>query len=78
MLSLRLTTKRKMMLEGIFYTLWWLIWYYHNKLLFESKAPKKALIFDNVVSNAFYWYKYRCKASFSWDEWLKNPYLISV
>ena len=78
MLSLRLTVKRKMMLEGIFYTLWWLIWSYRNKLLFESKAPKKALIFDNVVSNAFYWYKYRCKASFSWDDWLKNPYLILV
>nr|GEW33182.1 RNA-directed DNA polymerase, eukaryota, reverse transcriptase zinc-binding domain protein [Tanacetum cinerariifolium] len=49
-----------------------------NKLLFDNKTPKKALIFDNLFSLSFNWCKYKCKASFKWDDWLKNPYLISV
>ncbi|GKD09215.1 hypothetical protein Tco_1188900, partial [Tanacetum coccineum] len=42
------------------------------------KIPEKALIFDNLVSSSFYWCKFRCKASFKWDDWLKNPYIVLV
>lgn len=77
LVSLQLTAKHKVLLEGIFYVLWWSIWSFRNKLLFEAKSPSKAVIFDNIVSNSYYWYKYRCKASFSWNEWLKNPYLVT-
>ncbi|GJZ30199.1 RNA-directed DNA polymerase, eukaryota [Tanacetum coccineum] len=54
--SLRLTAKYKELLEGVFYVLWWLIWSFRNKTIFEAKPPSKAAIFDNVVSSSFYWY----------------------
>ncbi|GKA88595.1 plant disease resistance response protein, partial [Tanacetum coccineum] len=47
--SLRLTAKYKELLEGVFYVLWWLIWSFRNKTVFEAKPPSKAVIFDNVV-----------------------------
>ncbi|GKA94298.1 RNA-directed DNA polymerase, eukaryota, reverse transcriptase zinc-binding domain protein [Tanacetum coccineum] len=78
LVSLRLASKLKRMLEGIFYVLWWNIWSFRNKLLFEDKAPLKATIFDNLVSSSFYWCRFRSNVSFSWDEWLKTPYLISL
>ncbi|GKE24074.1 RNA-directed DNA polymerase, eukaryota, reverse transcriptase zinc-binding domain protein, partial [Tanacetum coccineum] len=78
LVSLRLASKLKRMLEGIFYVLWWNIWSFRNKLLFEDKAPLKATIFDNLVSSSFYWCRFRSNISFSWDEWLKTPYLISL
>nr|GEZ54168.1 RNA-directed DNA polymerase, eukaryota, reverse transcriptase zinc-binding domain protein [Tanacetum cinerariifolium] len=64
--SLRLPTKLKLMLKGVFYVVWWYIWSYRNKTIFESKAPLKS----------FYWCRFRSKSLFSWDEWIKNPYLI--
>ncbi|GJR16920.1 RNA-directed DNA polymerase, eukaryota, reverse transcriptase zinc-binding domain protein [Tanacetum coccineum] len=76
--SLRLGFKAKMMFEGTFYTLWWNIWTYRNRLLFDVKSPLKANIYDNVVSSSFDWCRYRCKISFSRDEWLKNPHLIVI
>ncbi|GJZ68508.1 RNA-directed DNA polymerase, eukaryota, reverse transcriptase zinc-binding domain protein [Tanacetum coccineum] len=78
MASLRLQSKVKMMIQGVFFVVWWLVWSYRNKLLFEEKKPSKAIIFDDVVSISFYWCKSRCKASFSWDDWLKNLSLISL
>ncbi|GJT61253.1 RNA-directed DNA polymerase, eukaryota [Tanacetum coccineum] len=77
-LYLRLPSKHKMMFEGVFYVMWWHLWSYRNKLLFDSKAPLNAILFDDVVSRSFYWCRYRCKASFSWNDWLKNPYLVSL
>ncbi|GKE03138.1 RNA-directed DNA polymerase, eukaryota, partial [Tanacetum coccineum] len=76
--SLRLMSKSKLMLEGVFYVVWWHIWLYRNKLLFETKFPSKAVIFEDVVSRSYYWCRYRCKASFSWNDWLKNPNLIPL
>nr|GEZ73151.1 RNA-directed DNA polymerase, eukaryota [Tanacetum cinerariifolium] len=76
MVSLRLAAKSKLMFEGVFYVMWWNIWIYRNKLLFEDKVPLKAIIFDNVVYNSFYWCMFKCKASCSWDEWLIKPFLI--
>ncbi|GJY74123.1 hypothetical protein Tco_0478554 [Tanacetum coccineum] len=65
-------------LEGVYYGLWWYMWNFRNKLLFDKKIPEKALIFNNLVSSSFYWCKFRCKASFKWDDWLKNPYIVLV
>ncbi|GJV80412.1 RNA-directed DNA polymerase, eukaryota [Tanacetum coccineum] len=65
MASLRLQSKVKMMIQGVFFVIWWHVWSYRNKLLFEEKKPSKAIIFDDVVSRSFYWCKSRCKASFS-------------
>ena len=76
--SIRLPNKLKGMLEGVYYGLWWLIWNFRNKILFDRKIPKKAIILDNLISLSFNWCKFRCKASLKWVDWLKNPYLISV
>nr|GFC07985.1 RNA-directed DNA polymerase, eukaryota [Tanacetum cinerariifolium] len=51
----------------------WRVWLvsqqaFINKLLFDNKTPKKALIFDNLVSLSFNWCKYKCKASFKWND----------
>ncbi|GJR88484.1 RNA-directed DNA polymerase, eukaryota, reverse transcriptase zinc-binding domain protein [Tanacetum coccineum] len=78
LISCRMETKLKQMFEGVWYSLWWCVWSYRNKLLFDDKTPMKAIIFDNVISSSFYWCKSRCKASFGWNEWLKNPCLISL
>nr|GEV17373.1 RNA-directed DNA polymerase, eukaryota, reverse transcriptase zinc-binding domain protein [Tanacetum cinerariifolium] len=64
--------------RGVFYVVWWHVWTFRNKLLFEDKKPSKAIIFDDVVSRSYYWCKFRCKASFSWDDWLKIPNMISL
>ncbi|GJR38064.1 RNA-directed DNA polymerase, eukaryota [Tanacetum coccineum] len=78
MVSLRIQDSLKAVFEGVFYGLWWSIWIFRNKLLFEKEAPTQATIFDNIVSISFYWCKFRCKASFKWNDWLKNPYLVVV
>ncbi|GJY61395.1 RNA-directed DNA polymerase, eukaryota, reverse transcriptase zinc-binding domain protein [Tanacetum coccineum] len=78
LVSLRLQANLKAVFEGIFYCLWWSVWMFRNKILFEKDTPSQARIFDNIVSNSYYWCKFRCKASFKWIDWLKNPYLIIV
>ena len=45
--SCHLDSKLKHMFEGIWYSLWWYVWNYRNKLLFDDKIPTKAVIFDN-------------------------------
>nr|GEW56233.1 RNA-directed DNA polymerase, eukaryota [Tanacetum cinerariifolium] len=50
LVSLRLSSKHKLILKGVFYVMWWHIWSYRNKLLFDSKIPLKAMIFDEIVS----------------------------
>nr|GEX37460.1 RNA-directed DNA polymerase, eukaryota [Tanacetum cinerariifolium] len=77
-LSLRLLVKHKQSFKGVCYAMWWHIWSLRNKSVFDSEIPSKAVIFEDVVSQSFYWCRYRCKCSFSWIEWLKNPHLISL
>ncbi|GKB50974.1 RNA-directed DNA polymerase, eukaryota [Tanacetum coccineum] len=78
LVNLRLPYKNKMMLEGVFYVMWWHLWTFRNKTIFEANAPAKALFFDDVVCKSYNWCRYRCKASFAWNDWLKNPHLISL
>ncbi|GKC69243.1 RNA-directed DNA polymerase, eukaryota, reverse transcriptase zinc-binding domain protein [Tanacetum coccineum] len=78
LVSIRLPMKNKKMLEGVFYVMWWLLWLFRNKIIFEDKAPKKEMFFDDVVSKSFYWCRHRCNASFGWNDWLKNPNLIPL
>ncbi|GJU16865.1 RNA-directed DNA polymerase, eukaryota, reverse transcriptase zinc-binding domain protein [Tanacetum coccineum] len=76
--SLRLRHKVKRMFQGVFFVVWWYVWFFRNKLLFEDKKSSKATIFDDIASSSYYWCKFRCKASFTWDDWLKNLKLISL
>ncbi|GKD14249.1 RNA-directed DNA polymerase, eukaryota, partial [Tanacetum coccineum] len=76
--SIRLSSKVKDLLEGVLYITWWSVWMFHNQLLFSSKAPRKDVIFDDIVSRSFTWCLSRCNCTFSWDSWLQHPYLISL
>nr|GEU40740.1 RNA-directed DNA polymerase, eukaryota [Tanacetum cinerariifolium] len=75
---LRHSIKLKALLEGVFYNTWWFLWGFRNKIMFDSNSPSKAVLFDNIVSSSFTWCRSRCKAAFTWNDWLKNPYLIIV
>nr|GEV60414.1 RNA-directed DNA polymerase, eukaryota, reverse transcriptase zinc-binding domain protein [Tanacetum cinerariifolium] len=55
MVSLRFSAKLKALFEGVFYVSWWCIWSYRNKLLFETKVPSNAMLFDDVVSSSYHW-----------------------
>ncbi|GJW18445.1 hypothetical protein Tco_0025881 [Tanacetum coccineum] len=56
LVSLRLQANFKAVFEGIFYCLWWSVWMFRNKILFEKDTLSQARIFDNIVSNSYYWY----------------------
>ncbi|GJX71932.1 RNA-directed DNA polymerase, eukaryota, reverse transcriptase zinc-binding domain protein [Tanacetum coccineum] len=47
--NIRLPAKNKNMLEGVFFVMWWLLWNFRNKKMFEDKAPSKATILDEVI-----------------------------
>ncbi|GJW73910.1 RNA-directed DNA polymerase, eukaryota, reverse transcriptase zinc-binding domain protein [Tanacetum coccineum] len=78
LVNLRLSSNYKQALEGVFYVMWWHVWQYRNKYIFEAVSSPKAMIFEDIVSRSFYWCHNRCKASFSWNDWLKNPYLVAL
>ncbi|GJV52821.1 RNA-directed DNA polymerase, eukaryota, reverse transcriptase zinc-binding domain protein [Tanacetum coccineum] len=78
LVNLRLSSNYKQALEGVFYVMWWHVWQYRNKYIFEAVSSPKAMIFEDIVSRSFYWCRNRCKASFSWNDWLKNPYLVAL
>ncbi|GJV17712.1 RNA-directed DNA polymerase, eukaryota [Tanacetum coccineum] len=53
--SIRLGSKTKEVLEGVFYVSWWSLWNFRNQFLFASPIPRKDAIFDNIVLRSFYW-----------------------
>ncbi|GJV65858.1 RNA-directed DNA polymerase, eukaryota [Tanacetum coccineum] len=76
--SIRLGSKIKGLLEGVFYVTWWSLWNFRNTLLFADQSPRKDVIFDDIVTRSFTWCLARSNSSFSWDSWLQHPYLISM
>ncbi|GJX71519.1 RNA-directed DNA polymerase, eukaryota, reverse transcriptase zinc-binding domain protein [Tanacetum coccineum] len=76
--ALRFESKRKKIFEGVFYITWWLLWNFRNNSIFGSTFQPKARLFDDILAFSFSWCKSRCKANFSWVDWLKNPFLISL
>nr|GEX62972.1 RNA-directed DNA polymerase, eukaryota [Tanacetum cinerariifolium] len=64
--SIRLNSKSKDVLEGVFYVSWWSIWNYRNQLLFVDQSPRKDVVFDDIVTRSFMWCQSRCSSSFSW------------
>nr|GEW35022.1 RNA-directed DNA polymerase, eukaryota [Tanacetum cinerariifolium] len=53
--NLRLPGKIKLMFEGVYNVMWWLLWWYRNQTIFEAKAPNKVVFFDDVITKSFYW-----------------------
>ncbi|GJY37600.1 RNA-directed DNA polymerase, eukaryota [Tanacetum coccineum] len=71
--SIRLSSKVKNMLEGVFCVAWWSIWMFRNRTIFDENPPSRSAIFDNIVSCSFNWCHSRCNRMFSWEDWLKIP-----
>ena len=76
--SLHLSKQVKLMLEDVFYSAWWMIWWFRNSTIFKDKVPKKAILFDELQSKSFLWCRYRGKNRFSWIDWLSHPNSISL
>nr|GEU69427.1 RNA-directed DNA polymerase, eukaryota [Tanacetum cinerariifolium] len=76
--SVRLSSKVKDILEGVFYIAWWSVWGFRNRTIFNDSPTRRSVLFDDIVSLSFNWCSSRCNWAFSWDMWLKNPHLISL
>ncbi|GJV34981.1 RNA-directed DNA polymerase, eukaryota [Tanacetum coccineum] len=46
--SIRLSSRIKLMLEGVFYVAWWHLWVYRNQLIFAETSPRRSVIFDDI------------------------------
>lgn len=61
-------------LEGVGRVLLWSIWSFRNRLVFSNPPPRKAMIWDNVVSQSFLWISSRNpNFKLSLVGWLQNP-----
>ncbi|PWA53381.1 RNA-directed DNA polymerase, eukaryota [Artemisia annua] len=54
--SARLPGNLKAVLEGVIYVMWWVLWNFRNKTLFENEGLLKGVIFDNIVSYSYTWW----------------------
>nr|GEU85267.1 hypothetical protein [Tanacetum cinerariifolium] len=76
--SIQLSSKLKLMLEGVFVVAWWHIGSFRNQTIFNDVTPRRVVLLDDIISRSFMGCSNRYSSSFSWDYWLKNPYLISL
>nr|GEV79657.1 RNA-directed DNA polymerase, eukaryota [Tanacetum cinerariifolium] len=44
--SMRVSSKIKLVLEGVWSVMWWFVWNHRNKILFDVTPPKKSMLFD--------------------------------
>nr|GEW87382.1 RNA-directed DNA polymerase, eukaryota [Tanacetum cinerariifolium] len=63
--AIRLSSRIKLILEGVFYVAWWHLWVYRNQSIFAATPPRRSMIFDDIVSRSFTWCASRCNSSFS-------------
>nr|GEV40542.1 RNA-directed DNA polymerase, eukaryota [Tanacetum cinerariifolium] len=75
---IRLSSKVKALLEGVFGVAWWSIWGFRNCTIYNEMPPRRLVLFDDIVSLSFNWFSSRCNRAITWDSWLKNPHLISL
>nr|GEY58626.1 RNA-directed DNA polymerase, eukaryota, reverse transcriptase zinc-binding domain protein [Tanacetum cinerariifolium]GEY59128.1 RNA-directed DNA polymerase, eukaryota, reverse transcriptase zinc-binding domain protein [Tanacetum cinerariifolium] len=77
--SLKVSNKVRSFIEGVGGTLMWSIWNYRKRLVFSSSPPKKALLWNSVVSQSFLWISSRNpKCNLNWIGWLQNPLTMSA
>ncbi|GJV28835.1 RNA-directed DNA polymerase, eukaryota, reverse transcriptase zinc-binding domain protein [Tanacetum coccineum] len=66
--NVKLPKKNKSMFQGIYFVMWWLLWNFRNKKMFEAKPKSKETFFDEIICSSYYWCRYRCNTLFSWDD----------
>ena len=52
--TIRMTSKLKLMLEGVFFVAWWHIWVFRNRLIFDTMVPRRSEIHDEILSRSFF------------------------
>ncbi|GKA84311.1 RNA-directed DNA polymerase, eukaryota [Tanacetum coccineum] len=52
--SIRLSSKVKSLLEGVFYVAWWFIWRMRNRTIFDANPPLRSVIFNDMCLNLFF------------------------
>lgn len=63
--SIRLSSKVKSLLEGVFCVAWWSIWGFRNRSIFNATPPRRSMMFDDIVSLSFNWCSSRCNRAIS-------------
>ncbi|GJW73088.1 RNA-directed DNA polymerase, eukaryota [Tanacetum coccineum] len=76
--SIRMSSSLKVVFEGVCYVMWWAIWRFRNRLLFDKSPPRKDFFFDDIVLRSSIWCSSRCSSSFNWVTWMQNPNLICL
>ncbi|GJX12096.1 RNA-directed DNA polymerase, eukaryota [Tanacetum coccineum] len=64
--SIHMSSKLKGVFEGVCYVMWWSIWHFRNRLLFDKRPPSKDTLFDDIVQRSFDWCSCRCTSAFNW------------
>nr|GEV55568.1 RNA-directed DNA polymerase, eukaryota [Tanacetum cinerariifolium] len=62
--AIRLPSRIKLILEGVFYVAWWHLWVYRNQSIFAATPPRRSVIFDDILSLSFTWCASRCNSFF--------------
>ncbi|GJQ91492.1 RNA-directed DNA polymerase, eukaryota [Tanacetum coccineum] len=52
--TIRLPSKLKLVLEGVFFIAWWHIWVFRNQSIFDVSSPRRSVIHDGIVSRSDY------------------------
>nr|GEW57519.1 RNA-directed DNA polymerase, eukaryota [Tanacetum cinerariifolium] len=60
--AIRLPSRIKLILEGVFYVAWWHLWVYRNQSMFAATPPRRLVIFDDIVSRFFTCEMFQLKA----------------
>ncbi|GJY48454.1 RNA-directed DNA polymerase, eukaryota, reverse transcriptase zinc-binding domain protein [Tanacetum coccineum] len=72
--DLAVSNKVRSYIDGVGDSLMWHIWKFRNESIFSSSLPKKALIWDSIISHSFLWISSRNpKCNFCCGYWLQNP-----
>jgi len=72
--NVKISLKCKQALKVVVTAVAWTIWDYRNKTIFDTKKPRRSLLFDAIVSYSFLWYCNRSNSpALSWIGFLSNP-----
>nr|GEV36798.1 RNA-directed DNA polymerase, eukaryota [Tanacetum cinerariifolium] len=63
---IRLSSKVKALLEGVFCVAWWSIWGFRNRTIYNEVPPRRSVLFDDIMSLSFNWFSSRCNRAITW------------
>ncbi|GJW28651.1 RNA-directed DNA polymerase, eukaryota, reverse transcriptase zinc-binding domain protein [Tanacetum coccineum] len=56
--NVKMPKKNKIMFQGIYFVMWWLLWNFRNKKMFEAKPKSKETFFDEIICSSYYWCRF--------------------